>query len=140
LHQLQQFGDIRRLRRASPRVSSVAAMSALPPKADIVERDRHVRFVPIRDILHRGKIASLFRRQSTVKSVADLPIGAWYRSGNCRSQQLSCHAYNGGKHPVELAPSNLLNKIIRLQAYQSLGVASNTDSAYRPKADIAERN
>ena len=27
-------------------------MSALPPKADIVERDRHVRFVPKADILH----------------------------------------------------------------------------------------
>jgi hypothetical protein len=27
------------------RVSSLASMSALPPKADI-ERDRHVRFVP----------------------------------------------------------------------------------------------
>jgi hypothetical protein len=25
-------------------------MSALPPKADIVERDRHVRFVPKADI------------------------------------------------------------------------------------------
>ena len=25
-------------------------MSALPPKADIAERDRHVRFVPIADI------------------------------------------------------------------------------------------
>ena len=26
-------------------------MPALPPKADIVERDRHVRFVPKADIL-----------------------------------------------------------------------------------------
>jgi hypothetical protein len=25
-------------------------MSALPPKADIADRDRHVRFVPIGDI------------------------------------------------------------------------------------------
>ena len=25
-------------------------MSAIPPKADIAERDRHVRFVPIADI------------------------------------------------------------------------------------------
>ena len=40
-------------------------MSALPPKADIAERDRHVRFVPIADIttagtgiyLHRQNIA-----------------------------------------------------------------------------------
>jgi hypothetical protein len=28
----------------------VAAMSALPPKADIAERDHHVRFVPKADI------------------------------------------------------------------------------------------
>jgi hypothetical protein len=30
-------------------------MSALPPKGDIVECDRHVRFVPEADILHCGK-------------------------------------------------------------------------------------
>jgi hypothetical protein len=30
-----------------------AIMSALPPKADIAERDRHVRFVPIADIRHK---------------------------------------------------------------------------------------
>ena len=36
-------------------------MSALPPKADIVERDRDVRFVPIADVLRCGKepVASL---------------------------------------------------------------------------------
>jgi hypothetical protein len=35
------------------------AMSAIHPKADIVERDHHVRFVPEADItphLHRGRI------------------------------------------------------------------------------------
>jgi hypothetical protein len=30
-------------------------LSALPPKADIVECDRHVRFVPETDILRCGK-------------------------------------------------------------------------------------
>jgi hypothetical protein len=30
-------------------------MSALPPKADIVQRDRHVRFVPKADILRCSK-------------------------------------------------------------------------------------
>jgi hypothetical protein len=30
-------------------------MSALPPKADITERDWHVRFVPKADILRCGK-------------------------------------------------------------------------------------
>jgi hypothetical protein len=29
---------------------NVGMMSALPPKADIAERDYHVRFVPIADI------------------------------------------------------------------------------------------
>jgi hypothetical protein len=36
----------------------VRVMSALPPKADIAERDRHVRFVPIADIaawIRQGK-------------------------------------------------------------------------------------
>jgi hypothetical protein len=40
------------IRRASSRVNSLAAMSALPPIADIVERDRDVRFVPKADISH----------------------------------------------------------------------------------------
>jgi hypothetical protein len=34
---------------------SEIAMSALPPKADIAECDRHVRFVPKADILRCGK-------------------------------------------------------------------------------------
>jgi hypothetical protein len=32
-------------------------MSAIPPKADIAERDHHVRFVPQADQLHRTKMA-----------------------------------------------------------------------------------
>ena len=32
------------------------SMSALPPKVDIVERDRHVRFVPKADIVHRAAL------------------------------------------------------------------------------------
>jgi hypothetical protein len=34
-------------------------MSALPPKADIVEYDDNVRFVPKADKLHRSKMAHL---------------------------------------------------------------------------------
>ena len=34
---------------------SETAMSALPPKADIAERDRHVRFVPKADIRRCGR-------------------------------------------------------------------------------------
>ena len=33
-----------------PTFRSFRPMSALPPKADITESDRHVRFVPIADI------------------------------------------------------------------------------------------
>jgi hypothetical protein len=33
----------------------VRAMSALPPKADIVEHDRHVRFVPKADVCIAAK-------------------------------------------------------------------------------------
>jgi hypothetical protein len=58
-------------------------MSALPPKADIRPRDQDVCFGPISDVLQRRKIASLLRRQTTVKSVTDLPIGAWCRFGDC---------------------------------------------------------
>jgi hypothetical protein len=36
-------------------LSDISAMSALPPKADIAERDRDVRFVPKADILRCGK-------------------------------------------------------------------------------------
>ena len=35
--------------------SDVSAMSALPPKADIGERDWHVRFVPKADIVRWGE-------------------------------------------------------------------------------------
>jgi hypothetical protein len=40
------------LRQPSSRRTSayVRVMSALPPKADIAERDRHVRFVPKADM------------------------------------------------------------------------------------------
>jgi hypothetical protein len=37
------------------RVSSLASMSALPPKADIGTRSRNDRFVPKADILCRSK-------------------------------------------------------------------------------------
>jgi hypothetical protein len=36
------------------------AMSALPPKADIAEHDRNVRFVPIADIMRCRKTLVLF--------------------------------------------------------------------------------
>jgi hypothetical protein len=36
------------------------AMSAVPPKADIAERDEHVRFVPKPDSCTAAKTASLF--------------------------------------------------------------------------------
>jgi len=36
-------------------LADVRAMSALPPIADIAERNHHVRFVPKADILRCGK-------------------------------------------------------------------------------------
>ena len=47
LGQKQTFGNVR-------------LMSALPPKADIAERDWHVRFVPNADIMQRSRTASSF--------------------------------------------------------------------------------
>ena len=37
-------------------------MSAIPPKADIAERDRHVRFVPIADMDQHGRDVPLCAR------------------------------------------------------------------------------
>ena len=39
-----------------PTLQCVCAMSALPPKADIAERDRHVRFVPKADKVQCSKM------------------------------------------------------------------------------------
>jgi hypothetical protein len=43
---------------ASVGYATLAAMSALPPKADIPQRRLDVRFVPIADQVQRNKIAS----------------------------------------------------------------------------------
>jgi hypothetical protein len=47
-------------------------MSALPPKADIAERDRHVRFVPKADILRCGKSRAIQspRRRHRIRKAA----------------------------------------------------------------------
>ena len=45
---MSALGHWRTLKRLHP-------MSALPPKADIRDSDLHIRFVPIADILQRGK-------------------------------------------------------------------------------------
>ena len=37
----------------------IQSMSALPPKADIAERDWHVRFVPITDIERKSGLSSI---------------------------------------------------------------------------------
>jgi hypothetical protein len=45
---MSALGQKRTLKRVRP-------MSALPPKADIAERRRHVRFVPKADVLRCGR-------------------------------------------------------------------------------------
>ena len=67
-------------------------MSALPPKADIAKRYRHVRFVPKADILRCGKE----RRYSTT-SLANLTIcgslaGKTTRSGQRQPKIMRQHA------------------------------------------------
>jgi hypothetical protein len=58
-------GDVRRDPSRLIARERLAAMSALPPKADIVERDCHVRFVPKADIAHRwSAVASCLRPAS----------------------------------------------------------------------------
>ena len=50
-------------------------MSALPPKADIVERDRHVRFVPKADILRCSEEHVCPARIKDVTRIAELGSG-----------------------------------------------------------------
>jgi hypothetical protein len=45
----------------------IRSMSALPPKADIVEGDRHVRFVPKADVSNRSKADSYSITLSVVR-------------------------------------------------------------------------
>jgi hypothetical protein len=52
-------------------------MSALPPKADIAEHSRHVRFVPKADKLHRSKITSTRSpRRRELEVILELSIRA----------------------------------------------------------------
>jgi hypothetical protein len=44
-------------------------MSALPPKADVAEHDRHVRFVPKTDIAYCGE-NSAFTTQERTRGVS----------------------------------------------------------------------
>src|SRR5262249_44204919 len=69
-------------------------MSALPPKADIAERDRHVRFVPIADI---GSL------------LANRPVGS-SRSrlqGVARRFGQSSYRYSGGMISSSPSPNGL---------------------------------
>jgi hypothetical protein len=57
------------MRLASSLLSTLAAMSASPPKADIVERGRHVRFYA------RTHALPDFRQLLNVLSVASVSVG-----------------------------------------------------------------
>jgi len=62
---------------------AVRAMSALPPKADMVQRSSDVRYVPKADILHCGKE----RRYSITSSTRSSPVLA-----QCCPDIAICHA------------------------------------------------
>ena len=61
-------------------------MSALPPKADIAERNRHVRFVPKADIVRCGE-----RRRYSITSsaLADVTSGDENNAATTRSLKVS---------------------------------------------------
>jgi len=75
-------------------------MSALPPKAHIVERDRHVRFVPLAEVASPHSITSLGRFSSrmmtrpggSAANGAVLRGLAWPLRDECRAEylRLSC--------------------------------------------------
>jgi hypothetical protein len=48
-------------------------MSALPPKADITERDHHVRFVPISDVSGSGVLTEPL----------SAPLAGWRTASGC---------------------------------------------------------
>ena len=66
---MSALGQKQTLKRLQP-------MSALPPKADIHRRDRHVRFVPVGDQRHRNKIkvivASVRRTDKTDRPISSV--------------------------------------------------------------------
>jgi hypothetical protein len=62
----------------------VRVMSALPPKADIAERDRNVRFVPKADILH-------CRKNAVIRDLLDYLVGAGeQRVRHIEAERLGC--------------------------------------------------
>src|SRR6516164_4959777 len=63
----------------------VGVMSALPPKADIAERDWHVRYVAIEDIVRCVKI----RRYSITSSARASNDGGTRRPSACAAFRLS---------------------------------------------------
>src|SRR4029077_2347153 len=65
---MSALGHKRTLKRLRP-------MSAIPPKADIAERDQDVRFVPMSDRLHCGKTANLFADHQQRARSSALPTG-----------------------------------------------------------------
>jgi hypothetical protein len=85
--------------------SDISAMSALPPKADIVQDGRDVRFVPKADILHCGKdVAIRSPRQRGQPSVGSMLPG--YRNLSCEAEywhaKLSTGHFRNGARMITL--------------------------------------
>jgi hypothetical protein len=66
-------------------------MSALPPKADIAERDRHVRFVPKADIVRSIT--------SDKEAKADYPISACFKALCLPDRLRSCGRDESNQYP-----------------------------------------
>ena len=71
---------------------NVRSMSALPPKADIAERDQHVRFVPIADIATEMRPTQFSQR-------------CLYLSGLRRGCTLHRRKIGDGAHPTRELPT-----------------------------------
>jgi hypothetical protein len=106
-------GQKRTLKRLKP-------MSALPPKADIAERDRNVRFVPKAEVSRctNGTI-QLVRRQTRPLIDDVSALGRREARCQCNQQNAKCNQITPTrKSPREAAP------LIRKPNYQSLRLIS----------------
>jgi hypothetical protein len=79
----------------------VRLMSALPPKADIADRDRYVRFVPEADLCTAAKVSPLlFRFQNWPRGRG---VGSICRVSDCRTNiafvfsNAACQAVGGAE-------------------------------------------
>ena len=104
----------------------VRSMSALPPKADIAEGDRHVRFVPIADI-------GLLTRSSARSGAVAL---AFARSAVAAGHEVVLSNRRLGSHRIARIRNAPINSSSgRVPGFEGAGVVSEVGSRVDPSLD-----